>query len=649
MSRVNWIILIAITLSLIFIGGYIYLKPLFKPLLVMTDQPLMTKEDVERARALAAQQNEDAFLQWEFQKEKYKKKNELKNVYFGDLHVHSSLSFDAYIFNTRLDVDESYEFAKGMPFKNMYGETMQISRPLDFAAVTDHAETFGIHESCSDPDITEESVYTCQRLETPSFKFFAELRETAVKRPPVSFLTEAINDKEKEEKFIKSTWNKIINAAERHNDPGKFTTFIAYEYSPVLPDGGYNHRNVIFKNNTVPDRVFSLFDAHTAIDLWEKLLASCNYPCEFMTIPHNSNRSWGVTFADKTIDGAEYTEANWAIRDKVEPLVEMFQIKGNSECSTFFGSTDEECNIEQIYPKCEKEGDTLCIQPTSMVRDALKRGIELETDLGFNPLDLGVIGSSDTHNANPGDTEEWDFKGESSVVGPAFARTDAHAFIPRFVNNPGGLAAIWAKENNRDELFEAMQNKEVYATTGTRIELRFFGGFDYNESILSASDPLTSAYNDGNPMGSTIKHNEGKNISFYITAKKDPIDAPLDKIQVIKGWIENGEAMEEVMDVVCSENRKINNKSMRCETLKVDVDLTTCKIDQDRGADELKVLWTDPNYKPEQNAFYYARVLQNPTCRWTTYDNIRAGRKPPKEYSATMTEMAWSSPIWIRD
>jgi hypothetical protein len=327
----------------------------------------------------------------------------------------------------------------------------------------------------------------------------------------------------------------------------------------------------------------------------------------------------------------------------------MFQIKGNSECSTFFGSTDEECNIEQIYPKCKKEGDTLCIQATSMARDALKRGIELEEELGFNPLDLGMIGSTDTHNSNPGDTEEWDFKGESSVVGPAFARTDKNALIHRFVNNPGGLAAIWAKENNRDELFEAMQNKEVYATSGTRIELRFFGGFHYDNSIMSSDDPLITAYKDGSPMGSTINHNETKNLSFYVTAKKDPIDAPLDKIQIIKGWMENGKAREEVTDIVCSENRKVNKKSKRCKPLKVDLDLTTCKINQDRGADELKVLWTDKNYKPEQNAFYYARVIQNQTCRWTTYDNLRIGRELPKEYSATMTEMAWSSPIWIEN
>ena len=640
-SKKKWIILVVTIISVILVGGYVYLQSFL-------NSPLITKEEIEKYKIIAAQQNEDAFLQWEFQENKYKDKNELKNVYFGDLHVHSSFSFDAYIFNTRFDVNESYEFARGKPFKNMYGETMQISRPLDFAAVTDHAETFGILESCSDPDITDEQQRICERLETPSFKFFAELRETAVLRPPVSFMTMAINDKDKEERFIRSTWKKIIDAAERHNDPGKFTTFIAYEYSPVLRDGGYNHRNVIFKNNTVPDRAFSLFDAHTAIDLWKKLLSSCNYPCEFMTIPHNGNRSWGVQFANQTIDGDEYTDSDWELRDKYEPLVEMFQIKGNSECSTFFGSTDEECNIEQIYPKCKKEGDTLCIQPTSMARDALKRGIELEEKLGFNPLDLGMIGSTDTHNSNPGDSEEWDYKGESNVVGPAFVRTDEHAFIPRFNNNPGGLAAIWAKENNRDELFEAMENKEVYATSGTRIELRFFGGFNYNKNIVTSSNPIVIAYEDGEPMGSTLKHNQAEIPSFFITAKKDPIDAPLDKIQIIKGWMENGKAKEEVMDVVCSENRKVNKKTMRCESLEIDLDLTTCKIDQARGADELKVLWTDENYNPEQNAFYYTRVKQIPTCRWTTYDNLRSGRKLPKEYSSTMTEMAWSSPIWIK-
>lgn len=641
MNKKNWIILILAALSIILIGVYFYIQS-------MLNAPFLTKEDIAKYKILATQQNEDAFLQWEFQDNRYKEKNESKNVYFGDLHVHSSLSFDAYIFNTRFDVYDSYEFAKGRPLENMYGETMQISRPLDFAAVTDHAETFGLHEACADPDISEAQQYTCDRLESPNFKFFMELRETSVARPPVSLMSKEINDKEKEERFIKSTWSKIINAADRHNEPGKFTTFVAYEYSPTLPDGGYNHRNVIFKNNTVPEKAFSLFDAHTAIDLWEKLLSSCNYPCEFMTIPHNSNRSWGVAFANQTIDGDEYTKADWALRDKYEPLVEMFQIKGNSECSTFFGSTDEECNIEQIYPKCEKEGDTLCIQPTSMVRDALKKGMEIEEELGFNPLDLGMIGSSDTHNSNPGDTEEWDYRGVSNVVAPAMVRIDQNVHIPQYVNNPGGLAAIWAKENTRDDLFEAMQNKEVYATSGTRIELRFFGGFNYEEYIMTLSDPINSAYKDGSPMGSTIEHSENSVPSFLITAKKDPIDAPLNKIQIIKGWMENGKAMEKVMDVVCSENREVNKSSTRCKALKIDLDLETCKIDQERGADELKVLWTDKDYKSDQNAFYYARVIQNPTCRWTTYDSLRTGQKLPKAYSSSMTEMAWSSPIWIK-
>ena len=641
MSKKNLIIIGLLTFSAILLGGYFYLQSYL-------NAPLLTKEDIEKYKAIAAQQNEDAFLQWEFQENRFKEKNELKNVYFGDLHVHSSFSFDAYIFNTRFDPDESYAFARGKPLLNMYGETMQISRPLDFAAITDHAETFGLHEACADPEISDDQAYTCERLESPSFKYFMELRESSVARPPVSIMSEAIGDKEKEERFIKSTWNKIIDAAEKHNDPGKFTTFIAYEYSPTLPDGGYNHRNVIFKNNTVPEKAFSLFDAHTALDLWKKLLSSCNYPCEFMTIPHNSNRSWGVAFANQTIDGDDYTEADWALRDKNEPIVEMFQIKGNSECSTFFGSTDEECNVEQIYPKCEKEGDTRCIQPTSMVRDALKRGMELEQELGFNPMDLGMIGSSDTHNSNPGDTEEWDYRGVSNVVAPAMVRINENTHIPQYINNPGGLAAIWARENTRDDLFESMENKEVYATSGTRIELRFFGGFNYSESLLSSNEQINFAYENGSPMGSTIEHNQDKAPSFFISAKKDPIDAPLDKIQIIKGWMENGKAKEEVMDVVCSESRKINDNSKRCKSLNIEINLKTCAIDQDRGADELKVLWTDEDYSPDQNAFYYARVIQNPTCRWTTYDSLRTGQKISKAYSATMAEMAWSSPIWIK-
>ena len=641
MRKIHWIILFS-TLSILILIGSLYLYNLY-------NVPVLSKEEILKLSEEANEQRENITRQTIFEPFEFKIPNKNKNVYFGDLHVHSSLSFDAYIFGNRYGLEDTYKFAKGEPMLNMFGEKMQISRPLDFTAVTDHAETFGLQESCADPEITQESRTTCERLESPSYRFFFSLRETSVARPPVSIMSEAIGDKAKEERFVKSTWDKIIKAADHHNEPGVFTTFVAYEYSPTLPDGGYNHRNVIFKNNIVPEKAYSLFDAHTAIDLWKKLLAGCNHPCEFMTIPHNGNRSWGYAFANHTIDNEQYTLDDWKLRNDNEPLVEIFQDKGNSECSTFFGSTDEECNIEQFYPKCKSDDDTLCIQNTSMARDGLKKGLVLDGELGFNPLDFGLIGSSDSHNSNPGDTEEWDYRGRTSFVGPSKRRVKDGILLTQLVNNPGGLAAIWAEENNRDALFEAMQKKEVYATSGTRIKLRFFLNFEVTETLLESVDPIAESYKNGYTMGSTVINSSRQTPKFYISAKRDSLSAPLDKIQIIKGWTENGKVKEVVYDVICSDERVINSKKNKCKPTKAKVDFENCSYNDNYGADEFEVIWTDDKYSAEQNTFYYARVIENPTCRWSTYDSIRIDEKPAKNYPKITREMAWSSPIWIKN
>ena len=641
MRKIHWIILFSALGFLILIGS-LYLYNLY-------NVPVLSNEEIIKLSEEAKEQRENITRQTVFEPFEFKKPSKNKNVYFGDLHVHSSLSFDSYIFGNRYGLNDTYKFAKGESMLNMFGEKMQISRPLDFAAVTDHAETFGLEESCADPEITEESKVTCARLESPSYRFFFNLRETSVARPPVSIMSAAIGDKEKEERFIKSTWDKIIKAADYHYEPGRFTTFVAYEYSPTLPDGGYNHRNVIFKNNTVPEKAFSLFDAHTAIDLWKKLLESCNYPCEFMTIPHNGNRSWGYAFANHTIDNEQYTLEDWKLRNDNEPLVEIFQDKGNSECSTFYGSTDEECDIEQFYPKCENDDDTLCIKETSMARDGLKKGLTLENEFGFNPLDFGMIGSSDSHNSNPGDTEEWDYRGRTSFVGPSKRRVKEGFLMTQLVNNPGGLAAVWAEENNRNTLFEAMQRKEVYATTGTRIKLRFFLNFESTEEIFKSVDPIAESYEHGYTMGSTVVNSSRQIPKFYITAERDSLSAPLDKIQIVKGWTEEGKEKEVVYDVICSDEREINNRKNRCKPTKAKVDFDNCSFEENYGADRLEVLWTDDEYSLEQNVFYYVRAIENPTCRWSTYDSIRIDEKPSKNYPKITREMAWSSPIWVKN
>ncbi len=610
--------------------------------------PMLSQDALAERRAEAASQDETSFNAPAKEPALYPAPNATRNVYFGDLHVHSSLSFDSYIFGNRLSLDEAYRFARGEVVQNAVGETMQLTRPLDFVAITDHSEGFGLHEACDLSDKSDALQAYCDRMERPDARFFLHLRAQGEQRPPVSVLDGFFDTPEDASGLKTATWRRVVETADRHNAPGELTTFAAYEYSPPLPDRGKIHRNVIFRGSDTPNHAPSAFDALTELDLWRQLNATCQSPCEYLTIPHNPNKSWGLAFASQTIDGDPYTEADWRLRQKVEPIVEMFQVKGNSECVIGFGTSDEECAFEQFLPVCEEGQDSKCIFETSMIRDGLKKGLVLEDALGFNPLAFGLIGSTDVHNSNPGDAEEWDYRGANGALS-APARTRLTAPRARSLNNnPGGLAAIWAQENTRDALFDAMQRKEVYATSGTRIRLRFFGGFSFAPDILDAPDLLDMAYEAGVPMGSTLPVAGEVSPSFILWAVRDPLSAPIDRVQIIKGWTEDGEVLESVVDVACSDGRMIDPSTGRCGKTPAGVDLSDCSLTSDAGATELKALWTDPSYAPEQNAFYYARVIENPTCRWSTYDSLRLGQEPLSVIDPTVQEMAWSSPIWVQ-
>lgn len=602
-----------------------------------------TDEERTAIRAEVAKQDESAFFKPAQRPRSIAPANSVNNVYFGDLHIHSSLSADAYLFGSRRDLDDTYRFAKGEVATLATGEVIEITRPLDFAAVTDHAEGFGRVLACFDP-ATPEIADECELVNNPTLLSFLELRANVERRPLVENLSFFGNDKAVERQYHFDTWRLIKEAAERHNEPGVFTTFAAYEYSPAMVDRGKHHRNVIFRGNVTPDYAVSAYDADSEIDLWKQLDANCDEECEFLTIPHNPNKSWGLAFASETIDGIPYTSEDWRLREKFEPLVEMFQIKGNSECVLGFGATDEECSFEQFFPVCEEGQTTLCIHPTSMARNGLKKGLVLEESLGFNPMKFGLIASTDTHNSNPGDAEEWDFRGSNAYMGsPAKNRLKDGLRQPK-VNNPGGLAAVWARENTRDALFDAMSRREVYATSGTRLSLRFFGGPNLAENLVETGD-LEAAYETGVPMGGTfyVTETDTRSPRLFVWATQDPDNAPLAKIQIIKGWLENGEAQEKVFDIACAEW----DARGECLAAQAPVDLSNCAWSQNVGAPELRADWVDPDYDAAHNAFYYARVIQIPTCRWTTYDSLRLGLAPPTDVPATLTEMAWSSPIWV--
>ena len=604
-------------------------------------------EGAEAEAALKARveaQDEDVFYRPPRNALEVQPANPLKNVYFGDLHIHTNLSVDSYLFGNRLDVDTAYRIAKGGSGEIATGERVELNRPLDFAAVTDHAEGFGRHLACASPDLDKAARNECDDLETPSMMSFIKMRAGVEERPPIMDLTIFGNDEGVAQKYHAATWAKIKAIAERHYEPGEFTTFAGYEYSPVLPDRGKHHRNIIFRSMETPNHAVSAYDAASEIDLWKQLEATCTGDCQFLTIPHNPNKTWGLAFASETIDGIPYTTDDWKLRERSEPIVEMFQIKGNSECSRAFGAGDEECGFEQFLPPCEEGQETSCIHLTSMVRDGLQKGLALEDEMGVNPLRFGLIGSTDAHNSNPGDTEEWDFRGAAAFMSsPADRRLDGPP--GGLERNPGGLAAVWAEENTREALFDAMKRKEVYATSGTRIKLRVFAGFELPADIAETGN-LAAAYETGVPMGGSLEAKEGA-LSLFVWSLMDPDNAPLARAQVIKGWIENGKRQEIVHDIACG-GSQLDPDTGKCAANDAKVDMTDCSWTNAAGASELKTLWTDPDYDPGEDAFYYVRVVQNPTCRWTTYDSLRLGRKPPTDVPATVTEMAWASPIWVK-
>ena len=333
----------------------------------------------------------------------------------------------------------------------------------------------------------------------------------------------------------------------------------------------------------------------------------------------------------------------------------MYQVKGSSECALGVGSTDEECNFGQVLEPCESGEAFGCAFETSFARQGLKVGLELEQQLGFNPLAFGFIAATDTHNASPGDAEEWDFVGKvAAASSPAIRRIQEFDELEPWQSTlqdhtSGGLAAVWAEENSRDAIFSAMQRKETYATSGTRIALRFFAGFDFDETLVGDPDAIALASAGGVPMGGTLASSTNEESpTFFVWATADLLSAPLQRVQVVKGWIDaNGETQERVRDVVCSDNLSVDPATGRCPDNGAGVDLTNCTTTGNTGAEELVAAWRDPTFDPSQNAFYYVRVLQNPTCRWSTYDSLRLGIEPPSHVPATIRERAWSSPIWI--
>lgn len=598
-----------------------------------------------------------------------------RQAYFGDLHVHTSYSYDAFVFGTRTDPDAAYEFAKGNAIKHPAGFELKLDRPLDFQAVTDHANYLGMLPSMMDADspaYDHPVAATVREAKTVRDRqgIFAALQ------PYVRFIkgSDPSARKHLNMDVVRSAWSEIVAAANRHNDPGTFTAFIAYEYTSAGRGEIYNnlHRNVVFRGARAPLAPFSRLDSYNPEDLWSKMDQWRADGIDALAIPHNTNGSGGRMFEFTYFDGGVIDAAYVSKRSRNEPLVEVTQTKGTSETHPALSPNDEWANFE-IMPY--RVSTMILSEPAgSYVRDAFRRGLEIAAGGTENPYKFGLIGSSDTHVSGGSFDEEnfWGAAGlmqetplqrgsvpmqvESSEVDEdgngAVAAVDdgsGRSFIPgaSITNGASGLAGVWAEENTREAIFDALRRKETFATSGSRIRLRLFGGTRLAQLDLGDRDLIRKAYRDGVPMGGELTAGDAaKAPSFLVWALRDQMGAPLQRAQIIKGWLQDGKTAEMVYDVTCSDDLQVDSTTHRCPNNGARVDLDTCDISKDVGAAELKTIWTDPDFDPRRRAFYYARVLENPTCRWSTWDALRKGIAPRQDFPAVIQERAWSSPIW---
>ena len=452
--------------------------------------------------------------------------------------------------------------------------------------------------------------------------------------------------------------------ADAHYSPGEFTTFVAYEWTGN-PSGSNLHRNVIFRNNHVPTVPVSHFEANTPALLWRQLSDGCQAPCEVLAIPHNSNQSRGNQFPT----AVSLSDAQ--LRSQLEPLVEIIQGKGESECQTGVGTADEFCDFEKLERRpvchggesadssncvqvCSEADDTAaCLHENIYLRNALKDGLRLAGDIGVNPYKFGVIGSTDTHNGTPGATDERNYMGhfgaEDGTPELRAKSPEVKEFSPPRMHGASGLAGVWAEENTRDSIFAALKRRETFATSGTRRVLRFFGGWDLGKDTVGDGDFAKHGYHYGVPMGGDLPPRTGAGAPvFLIEAMKASDSARLQRIQIIKGWLEDGEGREATYDVVCSDGLVPDPVSNRCLDNGATVDLTSCEVSTNKGAAELTGSWQDPDFEPSQAAFYYIRVLENPTCRWSTWEALREDRPLFEDVAPVIQERGWSSAIWYR-
>ncbi len=573
--------------------------------------------------------------------------NPERNAYFGDLHLHTSMSADAAASFTKTLPEDAYRFAMGEAVE-YFGDKVRRKAPLDFLAVTDHAEYLGMVREASDPNGPFAGTDWPAKLAKVSDDMMGILRIFSPafrgEKPIPDFM---------DKKLMESNWQREIAAAQKYYRPGKFTTFVAYEWSPLK--NGHMHRNVIFRGPNYPDLPFSAINSLKPEDLWTYIEANRAKGIEAILIPHNSNLSRGMMFAYKDSYGNMIDRAYAERRVRNERIVEITQNKGTSETRPEFSPADEFADFELLAVNPKSGID----QRGGYVRPAFKRGLEIESRTGVNPFEFGLIGSSDYHTGISA-TEEFNFPGGMGIVD---AQTDRKK-IEQILSQPhpimhsritilstGGLAGIWAEENTRESLFDAMQRREVFATTGGRIRIRMFAGWNYSKGLTKKTDWVRQAYDRGVVMGADLPgpgKDGAKKPTFLFDAIKDPDGGNLDRLQIVKVWNADGKSHEKVIDVLWSGDRKRDPKTGKVPPVGNTVDVATATYTNSIGAVELKGQWTDPDFDPKVSAIYYARVLEIPTPRWPTYLAVRNNLPIPDNTPPSFQERAWTSPVFYK-
>jgi hypothetical protein len=576
-------------------------------------------------------------------------KNPLREAYFGNLHVHTAWSFDAYINGAIAGPDEAYRWAKGEAIPGGEGlPDLKIRQPLDWYSVGDHAEYMGALPLMADADSPVSKHPLAAAISgddaTASFDAYTEILDGISNRRNDDILGDP--------ELARTVWGEMVAIADKHYRPGEFTTFAGFEWTSN-PDWRNLHRVVIFRDTKkLPPKPFSAIDSDKPEDLWAWMDLQRTNGSQVLAVPHNGNASDGMMFpVGKTYGGSSLNSAYAETRMRNEPVYELTQIKGTSETLPILSPNDEFANFELWDYTLASTATPPKNKVGGYMREALIRGLALEADGKGNPFKYGFIGDSDTHNA-ASTIEENNYTGKFGfendpkhrLNGPPGVSEAAAKQVREF--SSGGLAGVWAEANTREAIFDAIRRKETFATSGPRLRVRFFGGYGYADKLMNDANWLKAAYDGGVPMGGDLAAApDGAAPTFLVAAMKEAGGANLDRIQIVKGWVENGKPRERIYNVALSGDRK-TDASGAAAAVGNTVDASKASYTNTIGANQLTAAWTDPDFDPDTPAVYYARVLQIPTPRWSTYDAVKLGVAAPKGLPASIQERAWTSPIW---